>query len=106
MLRRCFFILLVLVTAALADTEKPVFPGADWEAVPKPEDAGYSSARLEVLRMWLKTHGTTAMMAAHDVVVVHKVDRDEVREENYVGTEEYQTMLQMVLQSACNGKCF
>lgn len=36
-------------------------PAAAWSLV-KPEAAGYSSARLEVLRAWLKTEPTTAMM--------------------------------------------
>jgi len=40
-------------------------PGATWTAV-KPEAAGYSSARLESLRSWLKTLDTKAML-----VVVH-----------------------------------
>ncbi|MBV8732002.1 MAG: serine hydrolase [Acidobacteriia bacterium] len=40
---------------------KPVFPGANWERV-KPEAVSTSSARLEVLRSWLKTQKTTAMM--------------------------------------------
>jgi CubicO group peptidase (beta-lactamase class C family) len=40
-------------------------PGADWERA-KPEAFGYSSARLEALRGWLKTQQTTAML-----VVVH-----------------------------------
>ncbi|MCX6623408.1 MAG: serine hydrolase [Acidobacteria bacterium] len=39
------------------------FPGADWEKVKSPEAAGYSSARLEVLRAWLKTQNTTGMLA-------------------------------------------
>ena len=40
-------------------------PGAEWERA-KPESMGYSSARLEALRGWLKTQQTAAMM-----VVVH-----------------------------------
>src|SRR5882762_8899122 len=36
-------------------------PGADWSRV-KPESVGYSSARLEALRGWLKTQDTTAML--------------------------------------------
>ena len=39
-----------------------VVPGKDWVRVP-PESEGYSSARMEVLRAFLKTHQTTAMMA-------------------------------------------
>ncbi len=40
-----------------------VFPGQDWERVSSPEAAGYSSPRLEVLRRYLSTLDTTAMMA-------------------------------------------
>jgi CubicO group peptidase (beta-lactamase class C family) len=40
-------------------------PAADWERS-KPEAMGYSTARLEALRGWLKTQQTTSMM-----VVVH-----------------------------------
>src|SRR5450631_700513 len=36
---------------------------SDWARV-KPEAAGYSSARLEALRAWLKTQQTTAMLVA------------------------------------------
>ncbi len=38
-----------------------VVPGAEWQQA-VPESAGYSSAKLEALRVWLKTQGTTAMM--------------------------------------------
>jgi len=41
-----------------------VVPGASWEHV-TPEAAGFSSERLEVLRAWLKTHPSTAMMAVY-----------------------------------------
>jgi CubicO group peptidase (beta-lactamase class C family) len=40
-------------------------PGERWE-IAKPEELGYSSARLEALRTWLKSEPTSAMM-----VVVH-----------------------------------
>jgi len=40
-------------------------PGVEWERV-TPESMGYSSARLEALRGWLKTQQTAAM-----VIVVH-----------------------------------
>ena len=46
-----------------------VVPGSSWEHV-TPEAAGFSSARLEVLRAWLKTHPTTAMMAVYKGKVV------------------------------------
>ena len=38
------------------------YPAAEWERVASPEAAGYSSARLDVLRAWLKTQDTTGMM--------------------------------------------
>jgi hypothetical protein len=46
-----------------------VVPGATWEHV-TPESAGFSSARLEVLSAWLKTHPTTAMMAVYKGKIV------------------------------------
>ena len=63
--------LVVLVAACWAASvtqaysgEKPVFPGADWERVAKPESIGYSSAKLKALRGWLKTQQTTSMVAS------------------------------------------
>lgn len=38
-----------------------VYPGAAWEEV-KPEAVGYSSAKLEALRAWVKTQDTASMM--------------------------------------------
>jgi CubicO group peptidase (beta-lactamase class C family) len=38
------------------------FPGAEWEKVSSPEAAGYSIARLNLVREWLKTQETTGMM--------------------------------------------
>ena len=61
--------LFVLVTgcccglALAAQDLKPTFPGADWERV-KPESVGYSTAKLEALRAWLKTQQTTAMLVS------------------------------------------
>ena len=46
------------------ETDKPVFPGADWERVAKPESIGYSSVKLEALRGWLKTQQTTALVVS------------------------------------------
>jgi len=48
---------------AIAQSSAPAYPGADWERV-KPESEGYSSARLEALRTWLKTQRTTAMLVS------------------------------------------
>jgi CubicO group peptidase (beta-lactamase class C family) len=38
------------------------FPAAEWEKVSSPEAAGYSAAKLDVLRAWLKTQNTTGMI--------------------------------------------
>jgi hypothetical protein len=46
-----------------------VVPGKQWERI-TPEAAGFSSAKLEVLRAWLKTQPTTAMMAIYRGKVV------------------------------------
>ena len=42
----------------------PVFPGADWERIEKPESVGFSSARLAALKVWLESLDTTAMMVS------------------------------------------
>jgi len=49
-----------LTLAARAQDSKLVFPAAEWQKV-KPEQVGYSSRKLEVLRAWLKTLNTTAI---------------------------------------------
>jgi len=55
----------LLWAAVLGAAELPwVVPGAEWETA-KPEATGYSSARLEALRGWLRTQQTTAMMLVH-----------------------------------------
>lgn len=46
-----------------------VVPGVRWEHV-TPESVGYSSARLEVLRAWLKTRPTSSMMAVYKGKVI------------------------------------
>jgi hypothetical protein len=61
---RKLVLLLLGLAAARADERKPVFPGADWEHVASPEAAGFSSAKLDVLRAWMKTQSTTAMMVS------------------------------------------
>jgi CubicO group peptidase (beta-lactamase class C family) len=50
-----------LVAAGVAIGAEPVFPGAEWAKVESPESVGFSPARLDVLRMWLKTDKTTAL---------------------------------------------
>jgi len=51
-------------TAARTAQLTTVVPGQNWERVPKPESAGYDGARLEVLRAWLKTNRTTAILVS------------------------------------------
>jgi CubicO group peptidase (beta-lactamase class C family) len=46
---------------AQATQAPPVFPGADWERVAKPESAGFSTVRLAALRGWLASIDTTSM---------------------------------------------
>jgi len=54
---------MALISALVIHSEelKPVFPDSNWEHV-KPEAVSMSSARLEVLRSWLRMQKTTAMM--------------------------------------------
>lgn len=49
-----------LVAACFAEEPEITFPDADWVKV-KPESVEHSSAKLEVLRAWLKTQKTTAL---------------------------------------------
>ncbi|HEV7395305.1 MAG TPA: serine hydrolase [Pyrinomonadaceae bacterium] len=70
------FLLLIValsgvVSAAYAQASRQDSPASDWTRVPgadwgrtKPETVGYSSARLEALRTWLKTEQTTAIVVA------------------------------------------
>ena len=69
---RARHLLPALVTAlSLASSAQapPNNPHADWQTV-SPESAGYSSARLEVLRAWLRTGPTTSMMVVKDGNVI------------------------------------
>ena len=74
MLRRLPFLFLMIVTlgAPAARTQErgtaqaqrvhgDVQPGGEWQTV-APESVGFSSAKLEALRAWLKTQDTTSMM--------------------------------------------
>jgi len=64
--------------SANAQSATATFPGADWERV-KPESEGYSSARLEALRTWLKTQRTTAMsVSVHGKVIFEYGDLQRV----------------------------
>src|SRR5258708_6171437 len=42
--------------------EGAVFPGREWVKMRSPERGGFSSARLDAIRAWLKTQNTTGMM--------------------------------------------
>lgn len=57
-------LLLLACAGLLAEELKLVQPGAEWSRV-KPEAAGFSSAKLEALRGWLRTQQTTAMMLVY-----------------------------------------
>ncbi|HEX7117432.1 MAG TPA: serine hydrolase [Longimicrobiales bacterium] len=49
--------------AAIATRAAPVFPGAEWERIDRPESVGWSSAGLERVEERLSTLATTGMMA-------------------------------------------
>ena len=57
-------VLLLCCGGLLGGEIQGVFPGKEWEPVSKPESLGYSSAKLEVLRAWMKTQHTTALMVS------------------------------------------
>jgi hypothetical protein len=50
-----------LVATVWAADLKPAYPTSDWERA-TPESAGYSKAKLEALRRWLKARQTTALV--------------------------------------------
>jgi len=59
-----FIAMLLAASSALPQTERingEVVPGAEWQQA-KPEAVGYSSAKLEALRAWVKTQDTGSMM--------------------------------------------
>ncbi|MCS7315059.1 MAG: serine hydrolase [Bryobacterales bacterium] len=60
--RAAFAAFLAFATACAAQTGSAVYPGKDWERVSEPESAGFSRARLDALRSYLRTLDTTAMM--------------------------------------------
>ncbi len=53
---------LAFALSAAAQRPAAVFPGKDWERIRDPESVGFSRSRLEVLRSYLRTLDTTAMM--------------------------------------------
>ena len=99
-------------------------PGAKWEIV-APESVGYSSARLNALRDWLKTENTTGMLVAvhgkvifqyGDVsrvsvvasvrmVIAHKVDLDPYPHRGEITPVQWNTILSMVLAAKCESDC-
>ncbi len=63
---------------SIAQAATPAYPGVDWERA-KPESEGFSSARLEALRAWLKTQRTTAMLVSvHGKVIFEYGDLQRV----------------------------
>jgi CubicO group peptidase (beta-lactamase class C family) len=52
----------VVAFVLLPGQAQPVFPGRDWEAIDKPESAGFSSKRLAAATEWVTSLDTTAMM--------------------------------------------
>jgi CubicO group peptidase (beta-lactamase class C family) len=57
----CTLALLAIATVARAQDVAPVVPGAEWQRVDAKE-AGFSEARLDALRAWLKTQRTTGLV--------------------------------------------
>src|SRR5690349_22893917 len=57
-------VLLLCCGGLLGGEIQGVFPGKEWEPVSKPEALGYSSAKLDVMRAWMKTQHTTALMVS------------------------------------------
>jgi CubicO group peptidase (beta-lactamase class C family) len=55
--------------AANAQSDAPVFPGSEWQRVGAKE-AGFSEAKLDVLRAWLKTQNTTGLVVVSEGRVV------------------------------------
>ncbi len=60
----CALLSLLLASSLAAQSPARVFPGESWERIEKPESVGFSSARLDALRGWLKSLDTTAMMVS------------------------------------------
>ena len=72
MLRHRFTATLLILSSCIsarAQDKQPSNPGTDWVSV-SPETEGFSSARLAVLRAWLKTEPTNAMMVVANGKVI------------------------------------
>jgi len=59
-----FIICLGLVASLPVTAQQAVFPGAEWERIADPADAGYDATRLAELPAYLETLDTTALMVA------------------------------------------
>jgi CubicO group peptidase (beta-lactamase class C family) len=57
-------ILAIDTTLAFTQPANPVIPGRDWERITKPEDEGYSSAKLDILRSWMKAQATKGLVVS------------------------------------------
>ena len=53
--------LTLLAASSLAADDAAVFPGAEWEHV-QPSEAAFDEARLDALRVWLRTQRTTGLI--------------------------------------------
>ena len=58
----CWLILPRPLSTLQSDDSAPTFPRKQWEAIERPESAGFSSKRLDAVRAWLSSLDTTAMM--------------------------------------------
>jgi CubicO group peptidase (beta-lactamase class C family) len=56
-----FFLLTAICLPSLSQSPSSNNPAGNWQTV-APESEGFSSARLEILRAWLKTEPTSSMM--------------------------------------------
>jgi CubicO group peptidase (beta-lactamase class C family) len=69
--RLCAWLICLAATCllSLAQGAPPHNPSDEWQTV-SPESAGFSSAKLEVLRSWLKTEPTSSMMVVANGKVI------------------------------------
>jgi CubicO group peptidase (beta-lactamase class C family) len=63
-------LLLALFAALAATLHAAVFPGKTWDIATRPEDHGFSAAKLALARDYAATIKTSAVMLVHDGVVV------------------------------------
>jgi len=68
--RVCLSVLFLLLAAAGAHGQSNGVPGADWQMLKSPEQAGWSSEKLEGIQQYIEQIGSTsAMIVQHGVVV-------------------------------------